>query len=260
MEFTSRVAFVVAVALVFASPYVIAQSRNTAPAPKPTAAPAPAAKPAAAPVPAPKTAAPAPAKPAAAAQQQPAKPAAPAPAKPTAAQPASARPVAAPAAKPATPPVAAAKPQTAHAAPAPAALAPAAPTAPNSAAAGPQLEPQGYTYNPEGRRDPFVSLLRRGNETQKPTLGARPLGLSGLEAAEVTLKGTLLSQGSYVGIVQGADNKTYIVKAGDKLLDGEIRSIAPDAMVITQQVTDPLSLEKQREVRKVLRPTENEAK
>jgi Tfp pilus assembly protein PilP len=72
----------------------------------------------------------------------------------------------------------------------------------------------------------------------------------------VTLKGTLASQGSYVAIVQGSDNKTYIVKAGDKLLDGTIRAITPDGMVITQQVTDPLSLEKTREVRKVLRQTD----
>ena len=38
--------------------------------------------------------------------------------------------------------------------------------------AGPELEPQGYTYGPEGRRDPFISLLLRGSQTQKPTLGA----------------------------------------------------------------------------------------
>jgi Tfp pilus assembly protein PilP len=72
----------------------------------------------------------------------------------------------------------------------------------------------------------------------------------------VTLKGTVATQAGFVGIVQGSDNKTYIVRAGDKLLDGTIRTITPDSMVITQQVTDPLSLEKQREVRKVLRQTE----
>ena len=125
-----------------------------------------------------------------------------------------------------------------------------------SAAAGPELEPQGYTYSPDGRRDPFVSLLRRGGDTQKPTFGARPAGLSGLETSEITLKGTIASQGSFVGILQGVDSKTYIVKAGDRLLDGTIRTITQDSMVITQQVTDPLSLEKQREVRKVLRQTE----
>ena len=129
--------------------------------------------------------------------------------------------------------------------------APTAPTVP-----GPELEPQGYTYDPQGRRDPFISLLRRGSDVQRSTLGIRPAGLAGLETSEVTLKGTLASQGTYVGIVQGSDNKTYIVKAGDKLLDGTIRTINPDSMVISQQVTDPLSLEKQREVRKVLRQTE----
>ena len=96
---------------------------------------------------------------------------------------------------------------------------------------------------------------------QRPTIGGtRPAGLAGLETSEVTLKGTIASQGSYVGILQGSDQKTYIVKAGDKLLDGTIRTITPDSLVITQQVTDPLSLEKQREVRKVLRETTEEAK
>jgi len=154
-----------------------------------------------------------------------------------------AAPASAPKATPATP-----APQ---AAPATATSPPAA-----SAAAGPELEPQGYTYRPEGRRDPFTSLLMRGSQTQGPTLGARAAGLAGLETSEVTLKGTIASQGGFVGILQGADSKTYIVRAGDKLLDGAIRTITQDSMVVTQQVTDPLSLEKQREVRKVLRQTE----
>ncbi len=137
-------------------------------------------------------------------------------------------------------------------------VAPATTTPPRAApaAVGPELEPQGYTYRPDGRRDPFTSLLLRGSQTQKPTLGARAAGLSGLETSEVTLKGTIASQGGYVGILQGADNKTYIVRAGDRLLDGTIRTITQDGMVVSQQVTDPLSLEKQREVRKVLRQTE----
>ena len=190
----------------------------------------------------------------------------PAPAKPAIAAPATSKPQAPTAAKPQAPakpqavtPAAPAKPQTAVPAPAnPAAAAPAKP-APNATAGAPDadLAPAGYTYDPAGRRDPFVSLLTRaGISGQRGGLGVRPSGLGGLETSEVTLKGTLLSQGAYVGIVQGSDNKTYIVKSGDRLLDGEIRSITPDTMVIMQQVTDPLSLEKQREVRKLLRPTE----
>ena len=137
--------------------------------------------------------------------------------------------------------------------------APAAPAPAPAPAPGPVPAPdsQGFTYAPEGRRDPFVSLIRRGGTGLGATIGgARPAGLSGLETAEVTLKGTVQSAGGYVGIFLGADNKTYIVRAGDRLLDGIVRSITQNAVVILQQVNDPLSLEKQREVRKVLRQTD----
>jgi type IV pilus assembly protein PilP len=141
---------------------------------------------------------------------------------------------------------------------------PPAPPSPTAPAASPApaaaekkaeaVEPQGYTYNPEGRRDPFVSLLRRGVETA--STGKRTAGLAGLGTAEVSLRGTLISQGAFVGIVQGVDSKTYIVRTGDKLADGSVRSITADSMVILQQVNDPLSLEKEHEVRKLLRQTE----
>jgi len=117
-------------------------------------------------------------------------------------------------------------------------------------------EPAGFTYNPEGRRDPFVSLMRRGTATRGGTVAARPAGLAGLEAAEVTLRGTVQSRAGFVAILQGADQKTYIVRAGDRLFDGTVRTISQNDMVILQQVNDPLSLEKQREVRKVLRQAE----
>lgn len=127
----------------------------------------------------------------------------------------------------------------------------AAPTPAQAAASMP--EPQGYSYTPDGRRDPFVSLLRKGSDGERQTLGTRPPGLAGLAAAEVALKGTMQSGTGFVALVKGADNKTYIVRPGDKLLDGTIRTITASAMVILQQVSDPLSLRKDREVRKVLR-------
>jgi len=142
-----------------------------------------------------------------------------------------------------------------------AAQAPGQPPAQPPAAAAPTADPapppenQGFAYRPEGRRDPFVSLLRRGSETTRDNT-IRPAGLAGIAAAELTLRGVLQSRGGYVALVQGVDNKTYIVKPGEKLFDGVVRTITADAMVILQQVNDPLSLEKQREVRKVLRQTD----
>lgn len=118
------------------------------------------------------------------------------------------------------------------------------------------LEPQGYTYKPDGRRDPFVSLVRRGAESPGTSQGQRPPGLPGLSAAEVSLRGTLKGRDGFVAMVQGADNKTYLVRAGDRLLDGTIRAITADTLVIRQRVSDPLSLDTERDVRKVLRQTE----
>jgi Tfp pilus assembly protein PilP len=118
-------------------------------------------------------------------------------------------------------------------------------------------QPHGFSYNPEGRRDPFVNLLRRGTGIDTSAHnGPRPAGIKGLGASEVTLKGTLASQGAYVAILQGVDSRTYVVHPGEKLYDGTVRSITADALVIIQQVNDPLSKETQREVRKTLRQTE----
>ena len=142
---------------------------------------------------------------------------------------------------------------------APGAPAPGAPAAPAGKPTTEQkaesaVEPQGFNYLPEGRRDPFVSLLRRGADTRGS--GPKVSGIGGLGVSEVSLRGTMVSQGAFVGILQGVDAKNYIVRVGDRLSDGTIRSISANSMVILQQVSDPLSLEKQREVRKLLRQTE----
>ena len=54
-------------------------------------------------------------------------------------------------------------------------------------------------------------------------------------------------------MVQGPDNKTYLVRQNDKLLDGTVKAITAQGLVILQEVNDPLSLVKQKEVRKMLR-------
>ena len=153
---------------------------------------------------------------------------------------------------PALPPVAAWG-QSAPAAPAAAAVPAAAGQAATDQPASAPAVANGFDYKPEGRRDPFVSLVRRGTEAARTTPNSRGAGLGGLETSEVTLKGTVQSREGYVAMLQGSDSKTYIVRVGDRLLDGAVRAINANAVVILQQVNDPLSLEKQREVHKTLR-------
>lgn len=141
--------------------------------------------------------------------------------------------------------------------PAPAQPPAAAPAPPaQTPSQGPPPTPEGYAYDPAGRRDPFVNLLGTGADTR--AVGSRRTeGPSGLTAAEISVRGIMQSRGTLIAMIKGPDNKTYIVHQGDKLLDGTIKTITPQGLVILQEVNDPLSLVKQREVRKLLRSTED---
>jgi Tfp pilus assembly protein PilP len=136
------------------------------------------------------------------------------------------------------------------AAPPPAA---AAPAKPDPKQALPVLDPA-YVYEPAGRRDPFISLLGRGQEGT-PSV-ARPAGLPGLLIGEVTVKGVLKDRAGYIALLQAPDRKTYNVRVGDRLFDGTVKSINEEKVVFSQDVNDPLSLIKQREVPKPVRQAE----
>lgn len=131
-----------------------------------------------------------------------------------------------------------------------------APAAP-AAAPGPPLPapPPNFQYSPDGRRDPFVDLVNRGTDAVRGNNASakRPDGVPGLETNAIVVRGIMLSRGAFLAMVAGPDGKVFTVRAGDKLFDGVIRSITAQAVVILQEVNDPLSLEKQREVRKFLR-------
>ena len=146
-----------------------------------------------------------------------------------------------------------AKPKPATPAPAPAAAPAASPAQPpaGQTAQPPAEGPSTFTYNPDGRRDPFISLLGRGSDPKSK--GTRPAGVPGLLINEVSVKGIVRNTSGFVALIQGPDNKTYVVKAGDRLMDGTVKSIVQDAVVFSQDVNDPLSLVKQKEIRKALR-------
>ena len=111
-------------------------------------------------------------------------------------------------------------------------------------------QPELYSYDSEGRRDPFVSLLARGGDL--PSTSERPDGLVGLSVNEVALRGVVRSGGAYLAVLAAPDDKTYIVRTGDQLYDGSVKEITADAIVFLQEVNDPLSLVSARELRKGL--------
>lgn len=125
------------------------------------------------------------------------------------------------------------------------------PAAPGAQTAAPVEPSSTFSYDPEGRRDPFLSLLGRGDDPA--SAGSRPAGVPGLLIADVTVKGILRARGGFVAMIQSPDSKTYIVRPGDRLFDGSVKSIVHDKVVFSQDVNDPLSLVKQREIPKPVR-------
>jgi Tfp pilus assembly protein PilP len=131
---------------------------------------------------------------------------------------------------------------------------PAAAPVPQAPASTAPTPPANYGYTVDGRRDPFVSLVSKSGVQQgKAATETRVEGVAGLTAEEIVVRGIIDNRGTLAAMVAGASGKVYTVRTGDRLADGTIRTITPQMIIILQQVNDPLSLEKQREVRKFLR-------
>lgn len=112
--------------------------------------------------------------------------------------------------------------------------------------------PESYHYDPQGRRDPFQSLI---GPAPKIAPGQRPPGPPGFLIDEIKLQGVVRTkQQGLIGMINGPDNRSYLLKVGDKVLDGEVIRITPSSVVFRQEVNDPTRIERFREVVKDLSP------
>jgi hypothetical protein len=111
----------------------------------------------------------------------------------------------------------------------------------------------GFTYDPGNRRDPFKSLLIAPDRPE--FRGPRPEGIPGLLIDEIDLKGTFRTARGYVAQVNASNQKkSYLLKEGDQLYDGDVVSIGKNEVVFKQIVQDPTALKPFREIVKSLNP------
>jgi len=108
-----------------------------------------------------------------------------------------------------------------------------------------------YRYDPQGRRDPFRSLVGPSRPIER---GDRPEGVPGFLIDETDLQGVVQTRAGMVAMLKGPDNKGYLVRVGDKLYDGEVIRIDKGSVVFRQEVNDPTRIERFREVLKELVP------
>ena len=114
------------------------------------------------------------------------------------------------------------------------------------------LSGRAYSYDPAGRRDPFRSLLVR--EQNKGGVG-RPPGLAGISIDDLVVHGIWKTKSGYVAQIRATDNKSYLIRAGDLLYDGEVVRVGPNEIVFRQNINDPQSVKPFREVTKQLNAT-----
>ncbi|HEV7507847.1 MAG TPA: hypothetical protein VGS07_23385 [Thermoanaerobaculia bacterium] len=113
------------------------------------------------------------------------------------------------------------------------------------------LSGSGFSYDPGNRRDPFKSLL--AGRDRPEFRGPRPEGIAGLLIDEIDLTGVFRTSKGYVAQVVAANQKkSYLLKDGDQLYDGDVVSINHNEVVFKQVVQDPTALKPFREVVKSL--------
>lgn len=111
----------------------------------------------------------------------------------------------------------------------------------------------GFTYDPGNRRDPFKSLLIASDRPE--FRGPRPEGIPGLMIDEIDLQGIWRTPRGYVAQVLSVNQKkSFRLREGDQLYDGDVVSIGKTEVVFKQIVQDPTALKPFREVVKSLIP------
>lgn len=109
------------------------------------------------------------------------------------------------------------------------------------------VEGRQYVYDPAGRRDPFKSLLVRERSRE-----SRPPGIAGLSVDEMELQGIWKTRSGWLAQVRGSDNKSYLLRKGDVLFDGEVLDVKGNELDLRQNVNDPQSVKPFRDVVKRL--------
>jgi hypothetical protein len=147
--------------------------------------------------------------------------------------------------EPATPPATA--PKTAHKKKAPAAKAP-------SSAPAPAAKPDAKSEAVVAKRDPFLPLVS-DRKTGGPAL---PPGKAGLVIATVRVDGTVKAASGMLAVVTNPDQRTYFIREGDRLYDGDVEKIGLDGVTFKENSKDAFGKPVERLVTKRIYPSAGE--
>jgi type IV pilus assembly protein PilP len=100
-------------------------------------------------------------------------------------------------------------------------------------------------YNPNGKRDPFLSpVVAHGGGSGCST------GKKCLEIGEINLRGIVHSESGFIAVVSNGLNKAYFLRENDPVFNGYVIKITGDSIVFQETLQDRLGKTFTREVTK----------
>lgn len=117
------------------------------------------------------------------------------------------------------------------------------------------LEFSGASYDPSGRRDPFLPMIQLGQQVELDA-SLPPLQRVGL--TELSLIGVLWGNYGYTAMVQTPDGKGYSIRRGTRIgpNNGVVSSITERGIIVQERFTDVYGNKQEREYVKLLHPKE----
>jgi len=117
------------------------------------------------------------------------------------------------------------------------------------------MEFSGASYDPSGRRDPFLPMVQLGQQVEQDA-SLPPLQRVGL--TEVSLIGVLWGNYGYTAMVQTPDGKGYSIRRGTRIgpNNGVVSSITERGIIVQERFTDVYGNKQEREYVKLLHPKE----
>jgi len=126
------------------------------------------------------------------------------------------------------------------------------PAAKSGATTAAKPTPDGGSADDQGkvsRRDPFESLTSRQDAAAK-TAANLPPGKPGLQIGTLRLDGIVRSPNGMIAVVTNPQARTYFLREGDKLYDGQVEKIAMDGVSFHEIGKDAFGKPVERQVNK----------
>jgi len=126
------------------------------------------------------------------------------------------------------------------------------PAAKSGATTAAKPAPDGGSADDQGkvsRRDPFESLTSRQDAAAK-TAANLPPGKPGLQIGTLRLDGIVRSPNGMIAVVTNPQSRTYFLREGDKLYDGQVEKIAMDGVSFHEIGKDAFGKPVERQVNK----------